>query len=133
MKSGVSRAMLAALIVLVIINVGCLPIPKTVVGNQPPTISSLEAVYPVVYPRGYTKLKCVASDPEGDAVKYTWSHTGGSLSGEGPDVIWTAPAEYGDYHIMVVVQDAKGASTKSVLTVSVVVRPPEACCGGKKR
>ncbi len=110
---------------------GCLPALSSAAGNQGPVISSIEADTPVIYPLGYSGIKCVASDPKGGALKYTWSSTDGKFSGEGAVVRWDAPADYGDYHLMVRVQDSSGNSTQATVTVSVVVRPPEACCGGK--
>jgi hypothetical protein len=71
------------------------PEPK---GNKPPVISSLEAEYTDVYPRGGSDIRCVASDPEGDAMQFKWSSTGGTLTGDGATVSWESPDDYGDYH-----------------------------------
>lgn len=133
MKSVAYITILTLILAFMVLWGACLPTFKPTVNDQAPVISSIEVSYPVIYPLGYSEIKCVASDPQGDGMKYTWSSTGGKLSGEGATVRWTAPADYGDYHVMVVVRDNQGNSIEGTATVSVVVRPPEACCGGKGR
>jgi hypothetical protein len=128
MKSRVGKISLGIVLVLAMLFSACLASPD-MNSNKPPVISSLEAEYINVYPRGNSKIKCVASDPEGDAAQFKWSSTGGSLNGDGPIVTWEAPNDYGDYHIMVVVQDGNGGSTQATLTVSVIPRPVRSCCG----
>ena len=84
--------------------------------NQPPRISKLKATNLYVYPTGTTELQCIASDPEGDTIDFKWSSDNGSFTGSGPVVTWKAPNEYGDSHIMVIV-DGKG--TKKEIDVRV--------------
>lgn len=93
--------------------------------NQSPAIYNLVDERPIVLPFGSTKITCTAADPEGDTLTYTWSATGGSFSGTGPIVIWTAPAAPGTYKITVTVTDGRGGSAEGTLTVNVVTnRPP---------
>jgi hypothetical protein len=92
-------------------------------------ISSLGADYMAVYPRGMSEIKCVASAPEGDTVQYVWSSDGGDITGEGDTVLWQAPNEYGDFHVMVTAKDNNGGKAEGVLTLSVVPRPYKRCCG----
>ena len=88
--------------------------------NQPPRISKLKATNLYVYPTGTTELQCIASDPEGDTIDFKWSSDNGSFTGSGPVVTWKAPNEYGDSHIMVIVDDSTGNSSKATITVKVV-------------
>ncbi len=99
-------------------------------GNKPPVISSLNANYPNVYPRGKSEIECVAWDPEGEQIIFTWSSTDGSFTGSGPIVTWNAPNSYGDFHIMVVAEDQSGNTTEATLTIGVVVNQNkrEPCC-----
>jgi hypothetical protein len=92
-------------------------------------ISNLTAEYPNIYPRGYTDITCTASSISGGELRYKWSSSGGTLVGEGQKVRWEAPNMYGDYNIMVVVEDGAGHSTQGTVTVSVILKPEEACCG----
>ena len=120
---------LITLAALAVLGGACLPTlePES---SQSLVISSLEAEYEAIYPRGASEIECIVSEPEGDEVEFMWSCTGGSLSGAGPVVSWQAPNSYGDYHIMVIVKDDEGRQTTATLTIAVVPRPDKGgCCG----
>ncbi|MCK4403025.1 MAG: PKD domain-containing protein [Dehalococcoidia bacterium] len=94
--------------------------------NQPPVISSLTPAQSQVYPLSIIEIQCVASDPDGDAISYAWSTTGGKFTGTGPTVSWIAPEHYGPYEVTVTVQDDGGNSTIKSITLSVVAnRDPQ--------
>ena len=97
-------------------------------GNQPPVITQLTAEHTLLYPLGNTKIECVAYDPDGDLLSYKWMTNNGSIAGNGASIIWEAPRYYGDYHIMVSVDDAYGHSVSKVVTVTVIVREPDKNC-----
>ena len=65
------------------------------VANTPPVITSLAPGATAVGPGGSCTVTCTASDPDGDTITYTWSATGGAISGTGSTVTWTAPATEG--------------------------------------
>jgi hypothetical protein len=109
---------------LIILVTATLLIGGCTLANQPPVISSLTASAGRVSPSGSCQVKCVASDPNGDKLNYTWSAYG-DISGEGAVVTWTAPATLGDYTIVVKVTDGRGGEATAQLTISVTVnRPP---------
>ncbi len=91
----------------------------TPTGNQPPIISSLTPSQTQVYPSGTVEIQCIASDPNGDKLNFTWSATGGTLNGAGEIVTWQAPKQYGTYTITVTADDGKGASAQSSVTLGV--------------
>ena len=91
--------------------------------NQPPLISSLTASAERVNPSGSCQVKCVASDPDGNELSYTWSASG-NISGEGSTVTWTAPAAPGDYTITVKVTDGRGGEATAQLTIGVAINQP---------
>ena len=93
-------------------------------GNQPPIISSLTPSQTQVYPSGTVELQCIAADPNGDKINFTWSATGGSFNGAGTSVTWQAPKQYGTYTITITVDDGKGASTQSSVTLGVGANQP---------
>lgn len=127
--TGISGVVLVMLAVLAALCSGCGSTPEPE-GNQPPVISSLEAKYINVDPRAASEIRCLASDPDGDELDFKWSCTGGDLSGAGTVVTWRAPNSYGDYHVMVIVEDTNGGSAQAILTLSVVARPgSRGCCG----
>jgi len=75
----------------------------------------------------------VASDPDSDQLLYTWSVTGGKLSGEGREVKWdlTGVAN-GTYTATVEVNDgnqhtATGSATVTVADCQDCVKPPPPC------
>jgi hypothetical protein len=108
---------LAGLTMLVVATLfigGCTP------PNQPPVISSLTASAGRLIPAQNCEVKCVASDPDGDKLNYTWSASG-EISGEGATISWTAPAAPSEYTIMVKVTDGRGGEATAELTIGVAV------------
>ncbi|MBN2186024.1 MAG: PKD domain-containing protein [Dehalococcoidia bacterium] len=99
---------------------GPAPGPAESAGNQPPEISSLTSAQTAVLPLSIIEVRCVATDPDGDAISYEWSTTGGSFTGTGPTVSWVAPEHYGDYNATVTVRDDKGGVAKATINLSVV-------------
>ena len=89
--------------------------------NMPPKITELQAEHTQLYPKQSTEIKCDVSDPEDDNLTFKWSSTDGSFSGSGPIVTWTAPNKYGEFHIIVIVEDEKGNSSQSNVTINVIV------------
>lgn len=132
MNSNIFKVGAGIVVMTIVLFSSCLVTPEPK-GNKPPVISSLEAEYIDVYPRGDSDIRCIASDPEGDAVQFNWSSTGGTLTGEGATVTWESPNDYGDYHIMVIVKDVDGGSAEAALTISVVPRPSSGCCGRSRK
>ncbi len=91
----------------------------TISANQSPRISSLSANPSGVLYGGSTTVTCIASDPDGDAVRYSWEASGGSITGVGDKVTWIAPSKGGSYNISVIVSDNKGGETTGNVMVTV--------------
>jgi hypothetical protein len=123
-------------------NARTVPIPP-----RPPTISSVTASMSSILrpcPPGTSSTTCTptgnevtliaeASDPDNDPLLYTWSVTGGRLSGEGRQVTWdfTGVAN-GTYTATVEVNDgnqgtASGSASVTVADCSGCVEPPPPC------
>lgn len=83
--------------------------------NRPPVINSLTTSQANVTYGGRTDLTCDAVDPDGDALRYSWSASEGSISGEGKTVTWVGPNKGGDYNIWVTVSDGKAESRRNVV------------------
>ena len=105
-------------VVAIFLISGCAP------ANQLPVISSLTADEEQVSPSGNCQVRCVASDPDGDELSYTWSASGGNISGEGAIATWIAPDEVGAYTIIVKVTDGRGGEATAQVTTDVVVNHP---------
>ncbi|MBA7672782.1 hypothetical protein ES703_80969 [subsurface metagenome] len=91
----------------------------TVGANQPPLISSLTGDPSGVLYGGTATITCIASDPDGDVVSYSWSASEGHISGVGEKVTWKAPGKGGDFNITVLVSDGKGGETTGNVMVVV--------------
>ena len=91
----------------------------TVSSNRAPAITSLSASPVNVTPGGSTVVTCVANDPDGDSVNYSWSCGDGSISGTGNRVSWISPNKNGDISVTCTVSDGKGAESKQTILVNV--------------
>ncbi|UCD22056.1 MAG: hypothetical protein JSW22_08615, partial [Chloroflexota bacterium] len=90
-----------------------------------PVITSLEAEAEWVGPLDSLQVTCNASGPDGDELSYEWSTTGGSITGTGSEVIWTAPEDVGMYDITVVVEDSQDRKdTESMVLIASNGPPP---------
>ena len=79
-----------------------------------------------VSPSTSSEIKCVATDKDNDALTYTWSASGGEISGTGALINWTAPENAGDYTITATVTDGKGGEAQDSVTIAVTPKPNHA-------
>ena len=91
----------------------------SVTDNRAPIINSLTCTPVNVTPGGHTTITCVANDPEGDIVRYSWNAAEGSINGSGSQVVWNAPNKAGEFGITCVVSDGKGAEARQTLKIPV--------------
>ena len=91
----------------------------TTLGNDPPAIISLGAQPDHVVPSGNCQITCHAVDPDGDELSYNWSAGGGSISGTGMTVNWTAPDSEGSYNVTVTVTDGRGGEVMNQVIITV--------------
>ncbi|HEX8298817.1 MAG TPA: LamG-like jellyroll fold domain-containing protein, partial [Rubricoccaceae bacterium] len=82
----------------------------SVVVNQAPQGVTVGASPATLAPNGTTALTCAATDPDGDALAYTWSVTAGTVSGPGATTTYTAPAAPGVVTATCTATDPSGAS-----------------------
>jgi hypothetical protein len=115
---GIKLAVVGLVILALLIGGGC----ET---NQPPEITSLTPSATSVGPGDSCTVTCTASDPdEGDTLAYAWSATGGSISGTGNSVTWTAPTAEGSYTVTVTVSDDEGSTVTESCSIQVINAPP---------
>jgi len=67
-------------------------------------------------------IKCEATDPNGDELKYTWFANLGRIKGDGPVVEWFTGSQFGNALITVIVTDPEGHETEGHLAINV------SCC-----
>ena len=120
MTSG-SRLVPPMHIVLVLVSVGLVAAPgcRKLLPNDAPVITSVTG--PSSVKAGASaSFTCNATDPNGDALTYTWSRTSGSLNATtGKTVTWTAPSTSGSATISVTVKDGRNGTDASSKLVSV--------------
>lgn len=92
---------------------------KEATKNNPPEITSLAASHSTVFLNERSTLTCTARDPDGDTLTYSWSATGGTISGSGQGATWTAPNSIGTYTITCTVSDGRGGTAQRSVSINV--------------
>lgn len=87
--------------------------------NHAPVISSLTVNPEVINVGGSSTLTCTASDADGDNLTYTWSATGGTISGNGSQAAYTASLLPSTYTVSCSVADGWRASVLKSTNVVV--------------
>jgi len=65
-----------------------------------------------IQPFTIVEITCEATDPDGDALTYTWSVSSGDVFGDGSSIEWGSPAAEGLYQVSVTVDDGRGGTTE---------------------
>lgn len=98
----------------------------SMLNNDPPVITSLEADAEKVFPSGSTEFVCTAIDPDDDRLSYAWSTGTGTIEGEGTTITWTAPDYEGIFSVSVTVTDGRRGEATQDRTIEVRANePPE--------
>jgi hypothetical protein len=87
--------------------------------NNPPLIQSLTANPDSLGVKETSLLTCMASDPDGDELTYTWSAEVGSPTGSGPSVTWLSPDSAGRFSISCKVEDSQGSNDMASVSIQV--------------
>jgi len=96
-----------------------MPLTIAVTVNHPPVIESLTAESLVVSQNTSVNIECIATDPDGDQLTYSWEATEGDISGEGANIIWTGPDICAMHTITVTVADGRGGAASKEINVRV--------------
>ncbi|MEJ2494676.1 MAG: T9SS type A sorting domain-containing protein [Ignavibacteriaceae bacterium] len=88
--------------------------------NYPPRIKSLSADSTIILLGSGIKVYCTATDKDNDVLSYAWSVSGGSISGSGSQVNWTAPNAVGTYFITCLVEDGNSGEVNDTINIKVV-------------
>jgi hypothetical protein len=87
--------------------------------NNNPTVTSVIVTPASVNANGIVSIAVIATDPDNDPLTYSYTVTGGAITGSGAAVSWTAPSASGAHSVTVTVSDGKGgtATGNGALTV----------------
>ncbi|MGB2798957.1 MAG: DNRLRE domain-containing protein [Dehalococcoidia bacterium] len=110
--------------VLVLVGVALLLAGACARGNSPPQIISVSADPVNLAPGEISTLTCVASDPDGDTLTYSWRYSGpceAAILETGSTVDWTVAGALGTYTVTVTVNDGKGGTAEGSCYVTVAV------------
>lgn len=92
--------------------------------NRPPT-ASLSVERSPILPGEHTGITCNGSDPDGDPLTYSYSATGGQVSGTGANAQFDATGlKPGTYTVKCTVNDGRGGAADATGDV-VVQEPPQ--------
>ena len=92
--------------------------------NQPPTISCSTDRSPIL-PGERTGITSVASDPDGDPLTYSYTTTGGQITGSGAKVQFDSTGlSAGNYSVKCSVSDGRGGNADASTNVDVQQPPP---------
>ena len=97
-------------------------------GNNAPVIEQIIPEWTAVERGKTTKIKVIASDPDGDKLTYSWRCSRGKISGSGSEVTYSAPTGYiDDNPITVYVSDGRGGGEIGSVNIRVV------CCSNAQK
>lgn len=88
--------------------------------NQPPVITQI-AGFTDWPPVTEGELTCVASDPEGGELTYTWVADNGTIKGQGQTITWVSPGSMGKYNVSVTVADSEGLQSTMSRELRVII------------
>jgi outer membrane protein OmpA-like peptidoglycan-associated protein len=92
--------------------------------NQPPTISCSTERSPIM-PGERTAITATASDPDNDPLTYSYSATGGQVTGDGPKAQFDSTGlAAGSYTVKCSVSDGRGGTADASTNVDVQQPPP---------
>jgi hypothetical protein len=92
--------------------------------NDPPVITNLAASNELVPASGESMIDCEATDPNNDALSYSWTVAVGTVAGSGKSIIWTAPNTAGICWVKCTVSDGKGGQDTDSIGIEVMVPIP---------
>ena len=95
---------------------------ERIIPNRPPAIECQTTTMDVAS-GGSIELRAKASDPDSDKLNYSWSSTGGVVSGSGETATFNATGvKAGSYTATVTVDDGRGLKASCSMTINVSER-----------
>jgi outer membrane protein OmpA-like peptidoglycan-associated protein len=105
-------------------------------GNPPPPpppppnrspVATCSAEKSTAYAGDVVAVRAQTSDPDNDRLTYSWTTTGGTVEGSGPEVRWSSSGTTpGTYAVKVRVDDSRGGTADCSVDIRVEPRPNRA-------
>jgi hypothetical protein len=93
--------------------------------NQNPAIASITADPGTLIPGGTASITVTATDPDGDPLTYSYTATGGTITGNGPAATFTAGNTPGPASVVVTVTDGRGGVATASTALTIQKPPPQ--------
>ena len=90
------------------------------INNFPPRVKGLVPDRSDILLGKNAEIYCTAVDRDNDSLTYTWKATGGSFSGGGSQIAWTAPNTTGTYTLTCNVSDQRGGRDSAAINLNAV-------------
>ncbi len=122
MSATFQKTLIFSIIISLLLVTGCKK-ASTEPKNNDPVISAVTVAPSTVSANGFATVTVTATDADNDALQYNYSPNGGSISGTGASVNWTAPGAAGAYSVAITVSDGNGGEDTGSgnLTVTAAV------------
>ncbi len=120
LKNNIMSRFKIFLVVAVIMAAGFVSCNKDEDKNSDPAINSITVSPTQTETNTNVAVSVEASDPDGDILSYSYTATGGVISGNGPAAVWMSAPQQGTYTVTVTVSDGKGGSASASATLAVV-------------
>ncbi len=104
----------------------CLALPEINIANRAPRILQITANPTTTISARTVTVRAVAVDPDGDSLAYHWFTAGGTITGTGNTITWTAPQVNSTRNIPIFVRisDGHNSPVSGSVTVTVIPEPP---------
>jgi len=87
--------------------------------NKNPIIEDVVFDPDTINANGITNVSVSASDPDGDKLTYTYSVSGGTISGVGDEVQWKSPATAGEHSLTATADDGNGGQIEKTVKINI--------------
>lgn len=106
MSTTFQKILIFSIIITLLLVAGCKK--STESSNKDPVINAVTVSPPTVPANGFATVSVTAIDADNDVLSYSYVPNGGSISGTGASVNWTAPSAAGAYSVAITVSDGNG-------------------------